>query len=195
MESKDTRSELIRVGTELINRSGYHATGIDAVLKLAGVPKGSFYHHFKSKEDFGLAVVDHFADRLERNLARFLDYKEVAPLERIRDFLDDRTARLAQGQFTRGCLLGNLGQELADLNERFRERLEGAFKMWQKRMARCLQEAQQRGELSVDLDPNLTAGFILSSFQGALLHAKTTKSLQPMQDFHQVIFDVVLRRP
>jgi len=194
MEPKDTRSELLRIGTELINQGGYHATGIDAVLKLAGVPKGSFYHHFKSKEDFGLEVIDQFTERLEQNLALFLGEEGVPPLERIRNFLENRTARLAQNHFTRGCLIGNLGQEMADLNERFRERLEGAFEMWQRRLAACLQEAQRRGDLPKDLDPHLTAGFILSSFQGALLRAKTTKSLQPMQDFTKVIFEVVLHR-
>src|SRR5512136_2519973 len=124
MEKKDTRSEIIRIGTDLISRQGFNATGIDAVLKEAAVPKGSFYHYFKSKEEFGLAVIEHFAERFEQRLDSFLNDDEVTPLNRIRNYLETGLARVSQNQCTRGCLIGNLGQEMADLNERFRERLD-----------------------------------------------------------------------
>jgi TetR/AcrR family transcriptional regulator, transcriptional repressor for nem operon len=85
MTKRDTRSEIIRIGTDLISRQGFNATGIDAVLREAKIPKGSFYHYFKSKEDFGLAVIDHFAERYDQRLETFLNDEEVAPLNRIRN--------------------------------------------------------------------------------------------------------------
>ena len=194
MEKKDTRSEIVRIGTDLISRQGYNATGIDAILKLADVPKGSFYHYFKSKEDFGLAVIDHFAERLEQMIKAFLDDEEVAPLNRILNFLNGGLARVSQNSCTRGCLIGNLGQELADLNERFRERLDLVFNMWRKRFAACLAQAQALGEISSDLDVDLLAGFIISGWEGALLRAKVMKSPQPMQEFVDVLFATTLKR-
>ena len=193
MKKKDTQGEIIRVGTEMIARQGYNATGIDAVLKEAGVPKGSFYHYFKSKEDFGLAVIDNFAVRFEERLDLFLNNDEVVPLNRIRDLLESGLNRLTQNQCTKGCLIGNLGQELADLNERFRARLEEIFGMWRERFAACLAEAKKRGELSDAIDPAITAGFILSGWEGAILRAKVMKSPQPMLDFIDVLFTIVLR--
>lgn len=193
MEKKDTRSEIIRIGTDLISRHGYHATGIDTVLKEAAVPKGSFYHYFKSKEEFGLAVIEHFAERFELRLVSSLTDEEVTPLNRIRNYLETGLARVSQNNCTKGCLIGNLGQEMADVNERFRTRLDEIFASWKARFAACLTEAQQLGELSPSADPHVLAGFILSGWEGSILRAKVMKSPQPMRDFVEVLFAAALR--
>ena len=193
MKSRDTYADLIQTGTEIIAQQGFSATGIEAVLKTARVPKGSFYHYFKSKEEFGLAVIDAFAERLEQRLQTFLDDPEVGPLDRIRNFLENALARLQQTQCTKGCLIGNLGQELADVNERFRSRLEEVFVLWKERFADCLKEAQAKGQLAADADPEQVAGFILASWEGAILRSKVMKSTQPMRDFIDIAFSSVLR--
>lgn len=194
MGKKDTRSNIIRIGTDLIARQGFYATGIDAILKEAGVPKGSFYHYFKSKDEFGLAVIDHFADRFEQRLETFLKDEEVTPLNRIRNYLESSLARVAQNQCSKGCLIGNLGQELADLNERFRVRLEDIFGIWRERFAACLSEAQQSGELTKGIDPAMVAGYILSGWEGAILRTKVMKSPQPMRDFIEILFATTLHQ-
>jgi TetR/AcrR family transcriptional repressor of nem operon len=192
MEKKDTRSAIIRIGTDLIARQGFNATGIDAILKEAGVPKGSFYHFFKSKEEFGLAVIDHFAERFEQRLETFLRDEEVTPLNRIRNYLESGLARVEQNRCSKGCLIGNLGQEMADLNERFRACLEEVFGMWRERFADCLHEAQQSGDLSSGINPAVVAGYILSGWEGAILRTKVMKSPQPMRDFIEVLFATTL---
>lgn len=194
MEKKDTRAEIIAIGTELISLQGYNATGIDAVLRRAGVPKGSFYHYFGSKEEFGLAVIDHFAERYEKRLDTFLNDEEVTPLNRIRNYLEYGLTRFTQNRCSKGCLIGNLGQELADQNERFRSRLDEIFRSWKERFATCLREAQKAGELARDLDAVLIAGFILSGWEGAVLRAKVMKSPQPMGDFIETIFSTVMKK-
>lgn len=193
MKKQDTRSEIIRIGTNLISRQGFNATGIDSVLKEAAVPKGSFYHYFKNKEDFGLAVIDYFAVRFEQRLDTFLYDEEVAPLNRIRNFIENGLARVNQNQCTRGCLIGNLGQEMAGQNERFRARLDEIFSMWRERFAACLREAQTDGTLSATADLQALSCFILSGWEGAILRAKVMKSPQPMRDFVEILFSSVLR--
>ena len=193
MEKKDTRNELIRIGTDLISRQGFNATGIDAILKEARVPRGSFYHYFKSKEEFGLAVINHFAERFEQRLDLFLNDEAEMPLNRIHYFLESGLARVTQNQCSKGCLIGNLGQELADLNERFRARLDEIFSMWRERFADCLRAAQSAGELSAGIDPPTMACFILSGWEGAILRSKVMKSPQPMRDFIEILFTTTLR--
>lgn len=188
MEKKDTKAHIISVGTDMISLHGYNATGLDAILKKASVPKGSFYHYFGSKEEFGLAVIENFNERYERRLDTHLGAKGVTPLNRIRNFLESGLERLTQVHCTRGCLVGNLGQELADQNERFRSRLDEIFCSWRDKLAVCLREAQDGGELAANLDPETIAGFILSGWEGALLRAKVMKSPQPLQDFIATIF-------
>lgn len=194
MERKDTRAEIISIGMEMISLQGYSATGIDAVLRRAGVPKGSFYHYFGSKEEFGLAVIDHFARRYAEIVDSFLKDEELTPLNRIRKYLETGLARLTQNQCTKGCLVGNLGQELADQNERFRTRLDEIFRSWKEQIATCVEEAQRAGELAHDLDPGVLAGFILSGLEGAILRAKVMKSPEPMRDFIETLFATVLKR-
>jgi TetR/AcrR family transcriptional repressor of nem operon len=195
MDKKDTRSDIIRIGTDAIARQGFNATGIDTVLKLAGVPKGSFYHYFASKEEFGLAVIDRFAGLFDQRLDAFLGDEEVTPLNRIRNFMESGLARLTQNHCTKGCLIGNLGQELADQNERFRERLDEIFQGWKERFAACLTEARKRGELAQAMDPGVVAGVVLSGWEGAILRAKVMKSPQPVRDFIEILFTTVLVIP
>ena len=177
----------------MISLQGYNATGIDAILKRAGVPKGSFYHYFGSKEEFGLTVIESFAKSYDERLDGFFTDFQTAPLNRIRNYLESGLARLTENQCTKGCLIGNLGQELADQNERFRARLDEIFTSWKERFAGCLKEAQLSGALSQDLDSAVLAGFILSGWEGANLRSKVMKSPHALRDFIDTLFATVLK--
>lgn len=195
MAKRDTRSELIATGMQLIASQGYNATGIDAVLKRAKVPKGSFYHFFGSKEEFGLAVIEEFANRFLARVDVSLADETASPLNRLRSFLERGEAQLAQHQCTVGCLIGDLGQELAANNERLRGRLDEILFSWRERFAVCIREAQQIGEIPASYDPLVIAGFILSGWEGAVLSAKVMKSPQPVRDFLNILFATVLTKP
>ena len=195
MTRKDTRTDILAIGTDLIASHGFNATGIEAVLKEAGVPKGSFYHYFGSKEDFGLAVIDRFAERYVDRLASFLRDVSQSPLDRIKNYLLANLEGIERSNCTKGCLVGNLGQELADQNERFRRRLEEVFQSWQEQLASCFREAQEAGELSRDLDAAVLAEFTLSGMEGAILRAKVMKSSRPLRDFIDIFCSRVLHQP
>lgn len=195
MSKRDTKSELIKAGMELFATQGYTATGVGAVLKRAGVPKGSFYHYFSSKEDFGLAVIESFSGRFLARLDVFLSDETASPRNRLRIFLDRGLEQLAEHECSVGCLIGDLGQELAAHSEHLRHRLDTIFLSWRERFATCVREAQQIGELSASLDPQITAGFILSGWEGAVLSAKVRKSPQPVREFIDMLFATVLNKP
>ncbi|MEQ5835638.1 TetR family transcriptional regulator C-terminal domain-containing protein [Marinobacter sp. NFXS9] len=191
----ETRTELIRVGSDIIARRGFNNTGINVVLKEAGVPKGSFYYYFGSKEDFGLAVIDDFAAASDARLDNTLGDHTQPPLVRIRRYLDTSIADMAACDFCRGCLIGNLGQELAGQNEAFRARLDGIFGAWQKRFAGCLDEARERGDIQSEMDPDALAQLLQMGWQGATLRAKVAKSVVPMERFAAMFFETVLGVP
>lgn len=187
-----TRDNLIRVGTEIISLHGFNATGINAVLSTAGVPKGSFYYYFSSKEDFGLAVIEGYAVEYAKKLDRFLMDVKLAPLDRIRNYLRDGVAGMSKCQCMRGCPIGNLSQELASQNETFRLRLDEVFRDWRRRFARCLAEAKKAGDIHKNSNVNHLAEFLLSGWEGAILRAKVMKSVGPMKAFIKVLFERVL---
>lgn len=193
MEKRDTREHILRVGMDLIARQGFNATGIGAVLSRAQVPKGSFYHYFPSKEAFGLAIIDRFAERYEAGLLGFLRDERCAPLERIRAYLEDVAGRLDEGGCERGCLAGNLGQELAACNETFRLRLKQLFDSWQEHFAACLAAARDHGQPLPKVDDRELAGVILNGLEGAILRAKVQSSAHPVREFTTVLFSHLLR--
>jgi TetR/AcrR family transcriptional regulator, transcriptional repressor for nem operon len=190
----ETREELIRVGKELIARQGFSATGIDSVVKTAGVPKGSFYYYFSSKEDFGLAVIDDSRRELERRLKLYLQDVNHPALLRIRNYLEHGIATMKANGFSQGCLIGNLGQELASQNEMFRTRLENVFQTWKRYFVACFEEARCNGEIARDSDVTKLADFLLIGWEGAVLRCKMTKSVKPMRDFIDIFFDKFLTR-
>lgn len=193
MAKQDKKAEIIGIGMELISLNGYNATGIDKVLKAAGVPKGSFYHYFGSKEDFGLAVIDAFARDYNARLDSFFLAGSRPPLERIRNYFEAGLMDMTAKAFTKGCLIGNLGQELADQNERFRARLEVIFNGWRLKFGDCLEAARKEGSLATDLDCDVVAEFILSGWEGAVLRAKVMKSPEPLRHFIDTLFATVLK--
>ena len=190
----DIRDKLLSAARERFLNTPYSKVTTREIAELAGSNLAMIHYYFGSKEDFGLAVIDRFAERYRQRLETFLDDVEVTPLNRIRNYLESGLARFAQNQCAKGCLIGNLGQELADQNERFRSRLDEIFQSWKVHFAACLREAQGVDELAPDLDVNIIAGFILSGWEGAILRAKVMKSPQPMRDFIETLFSTVLKR-
>ena len=189
---ESARDKIIATGVEMVAISGFNATGIESVLKAAGVPKGSFYHHFGSKENFGIEVINLFAERYAQKLHSYFDDQRVEPLERIRNYLEQSIEHLTQENFSKGCLIGNLGQELADQNERFRDRLAEVFCDWLDIFADCLRQAQHDGTLNPRLDAQKLASFLLSGWEGAILRAKVMRSPEPLKQFVGILFTTVL---
>ncbi|MBZ5486084.1 TetR family transcriptional regulator C-terminal domain-containing protein [Halomonas aquamarina] len=195
MKNTATRDRLIDTGAELITQQGYNATGINAVLNACGVPKGSFYHYFSSKEDFGLAVIERFADDYDARLAVLLEDPAIPPLERLKHYFATGRAYMRECDHATGCLIGNLGQELAGQSDRFRQALDHTFQRWEARFAHCLSAAQAQGAISSAHDAQQLASFILSGWEGAILRAKTLKSVAPMDVFETLLFQQVLAPP
>jgi TetR/AcrR family transcriptional repressor of nem operon len=188
----DTRTALIRLGTEMCTEKGFQVTGIEEVLKRAGVPKGSFYHFFASKREFGEAVIENYAQYFARKLDRVLSDPSRRPLERLVAFTQEAQQGVAKYQFRRGCLVGNLGQELGGLDDVFRHHLEAVLLSWQKRTAQCLAEAVRLGDLPAGADVDRLAEFFWIGWEGAILRAKLSRSTEPMQHFAEVFFAKVL---
>jgi len=184
----ETRELLLRAGLEVLTEKGFSAVGIEEILRRVGVPKGSFYHYFKNKEAFGLALIDRYARFFAHKLDQhFLDTEQM-PLQRVRAFIDDAAEGMARFNFRRGCLVGNLGQEMGVLPESFRAKLMETFDDWQHRFAACLEEAQRRGELAQHADTRQLASFFWIGWEGAVLRAKLEQRATPLEIFADCFF-------
>jgi TetR/AcrR family transcriptional repressor of nem operon len=188
-----TRDKILEAGAEIIHHKGFNHTGIQEILNASGVPKGSFYNFFKNKEDFGLQVIDYFSDHFARVAKNTLEDHSISPLERIERILRWFMDYFKSIQFTRGCPVGNLSQEMGDLSPAFRDKLKDAIDRMVAGYASVLAEAQVAGEISQGLDVQETACFLVSSWHGALIRMKVVQSLEPLENHHRFIFDCVLR--
>ncbi|NCD25639.1 MAG: TetR family transcriptional regulator [Deltaproteobacteria bacterium] len=190
--TSSTREHILDVGGRIIHHKGYTATGLQEILHTAGVPKGSFYFYFKSKEDFGLALVDHYRANLAIATRPILEDHSRPPLKRLERFFSWFRDTLAAEGFIKGCPLGNLTQELGDVNPAFRDKLNHALASLIQAVAGQLIEAAARGELSPRLDPENTARFIISAWQGALVRMKAVAGPEPLDNFQTMVFQVLL---
>ncbi|KAB1070542.1 acrylate utilization transcriptional regulator AcuR [Methylobacterium planeticum] len=178
-----TREALLRAGVVALSERGFSATGLDAILRAVGVPKGSFYHYFPSKDAFGAALIGRYAAAFAARLDRRLLDESRPPLERLRAFADDARASMARHDFRRGCLVGNLGQETGVLPEPFRDALHNALLDWQARTARCLEAARAAGEIAPEADCAALAAYFWIGWEGAVLRAKLERSPAPLDLF------------
>ena len=186
-----TKRRLLDVGLATLLERGYNATGIQDLLVATSVPKGSFYHHFASKEDFALHVVGRYLAEVHVLLDQTLSDTERAPLERIRLFFERLLAMYA-GQGYLGSLIGLLGQELAAVNTAFRRHIQAAFDGIAARLAETLEEARRRGDLPQEADPLQTANLILDCWEGASLRSRLLRSPAPLEAALENAFKTVL---
>ncbi len=181
-----TKQRLLDVGLAMLLEHGYNDLGIQALLEATHIPKGSFYHHFKDKEDFALQVLDQYQREMHAGLDACLGDKGRPPLERVRCFFET-TQQTYREQGYMGCLLGGLGQELSGVNEVFRRKIEACFTEMAERMAICLEEARQDGDLPADSDPRQMANVLVDCWEGAALRSRLRREAAPlnaMLDFY-----------
>ncbi|UTV99551.1 TetR/AcrR family transcriptional regulator [Marinomonas rhizomae] len=183
VDALDTRDALLRAGMQILTESGFIRSGIDPILKSIGVPKGSFYHYFPSKEAFGLAVLARYRRYFEAKLDGFLLDESFSPLERLQRFAQDAQDGIVRHEFKRGCLVGNLEQESSLLSETFREQLQATYQSWQIRVATCLLESQKQGETDLTVNINDISQAFWIGWEGAVHRARLVKSTQPLSLF------------
>lgn len=188
-----TKQRLLDTGLALLLEQGYNHLGIDALLKQAGVPKGSFYHHFRSKEDFALQVIDAYMTEVKEGLDACLGDESLPPLARVRRFLELSKEKY-RGEGYLGCLLGGLGQELSGVNERFRRKVEDCFSDLARRFAGCFEMAKTRGELPADADPRDLADLLINCWEGAALRSRLWRKASPLDDVLDFYFGAVAAR-
>jgi len=188
-----TKQRLLSAGLGMLLEHGYNDLGIQALLTATGTPRGSFYHHFKDKEDFALQVVDQYMRAVRAGLDVCLADKGRLPLERVRLFFE-MTQQHYRTEGYMGCLLGGLGQELSGVSEVFRRKIEACFSEIAERMAACLEEARQRGDIPADSDTRHMASLLVDCWEGAALRSRLQRDASPLNAMLDFYFQSAVRR-
>lgn len=183
----DTQQQLLEHGMAMLLRQGYHNLGIAAVLEATQIPKGSFYHHFSSKEDFGLKVIDLYMEQVHAGLDQCLGDQSRSPLQRIRSFFE-ATEEKYRSEGYLGCLLGGLGQELSGISEAFRRKVEHCLSEIARRIADCIEQAIEQGDLPKNTDAKKMAELLVNCWEGAALRTRLRRDPAPLRDMLDFYF-------
>jgi TetR/AcrR family transcriptional repressor of nem operon len=193
MDARNTRDHLLQVGLRRIHAMGYASTGVKEILDDANVPKGSFYHHFGSKEAFAKEVLQIYVRGENERAERVLRDGKGAPFKRLRKYFEELIAVYGPTASISGCMVGNLSLEMADHSELIQSLLRLSFSNWQNGIASILQEAIDRGDLAKSNKPQELASFLLNSYEGALLRSKADRSNKALETFMHFAFNVLLK--
>ncbi len=192
MRKTGMRSRILERGAALVHAKGFNNAGLKEILDASGAPKGSFYFYFKSKEAFGLALIEEYGAGFRKLAGAVLLDPARPPLSRLRRFFEALAQRVADGEYRLGCPIGNLVLEMSGLSEAMRERLQAAMLWMRGLIVHQLEEARLDGAVLPGLDIPETARFILSAWQGAVMAAKLERSREPLDAFFTVIFETLL---
>lgn len=174
-----TKQRLLDAGMAMLLKHGYHDLGIQALLDVTKTPKGSFYHHFKDKEDFALQVIDQYMGHVHAGLDACLADESRPPLKRVRRFFE-LTMQHYRKEGYLGCLLGGLGQELSGVSEVFRRKIEECFSQIAKRIAVCLEEARKTGDIPATSNTKRMASLLVDCWEGAALRSRLRGNAMPL---------------
>ncbi|MER6063141.1 TetR/AcrR family transcriptional regulator [Streptomyces sp. NPDC001792] len=195
--TSDAREKILTAAQSLIELRGYSALGVAEICKTAGVPKGSFYYFFESKESLALAVLDEHWEAQRSDWARVLR-GEGEPLSRLRRLFEETEAGLRAGQQScgtvSGCMFGNLTLELSNQTEPIRERLQQIFGAQVEMVEKVIAEARERGEVTVG-DTHEAARSIVAQLEGQVLFAKLYNNTQHLQALWENCLSLLSARP
>lgn len=191
MPKPNVREKILAAGLDRLHERGFNATGVQDITEAAGVPKGSFYNHFASKEALGVEAVLRYA-ALNAQRMQILADPAVAPLARLRAYFESLGDSIEQSGFQRGCLLGNFGAELAGQSQQIRESTAAALAGWTEAIAQVIREAQASGSAPAHFAPQALAAFIINAWEGAVVRARVEQSRDALDGFLSLTFAKLL---
>jgi len=188
-----TKQRLLDAGLVMLLEHGYNDLGIQTLLAATATPKGSFYHHFKDKDDFALQVIDQYMQQVHAGLDLCLGDRSRSPLERVRRFFE-LTQQSYRKEGYMGCLLGGLGQELSGVSEVFRRKIEACLSEIAARIAVCLEQARKHGDIPANVDTPRLASVLVDCWEGAALRSRLRGNAAPLKAMLDFYFNAAVRR-
>ncbi len=182
-ELGETKRRLLQTGLSLMMDKGYSAAGIQEIAAASGIPKGSFYNYFSSKEEFGAAVIRYYTDNRLKDWCGYWTGSggRQQPYEALCKAFAAVAGRNAGDEPVRGCLIGTMAAEIGETGALCRKALEESNEKFQLVLAECLEEGQRAGKIRTDLSARLLADVLWDCWQGSLLRMKTTASAEPVK--------------
>ncbi len=184
----EKKEEILQAGLEVMYDKGYNGTSVRDIVEAAGVPKGSFYFYFDSKEDFALEAMEHYFSHSGQMLDKVLLSPTKTAKDRLLAFYELRIRHNVEVlQCERGCFVNNIASEMSGVSSVMRTRVNALMKKSVEQIAGVISEAQKKGQLDTRMDSVKLASAIEDAWKGALVTMKSCKCQDPLDDFRDII--------
>ena len=189
----ETRDRLLQAAADLIWTSSYHATGVDRICEVAEVNKGSFYHHFASKEELAVAAIEEQWTHLKPRVDEVFSPAN-APLERLAKYarmtIEMQREKHAKTGCVCGCPLYALGSEVGTHAPALQHKIQALMEIKLRYLVSTLREAHAAGEI-IAPDPARSAQLLMDVTEGVLMRARITNTLAPLENLEETLFGVL----
>ncbi|MDW7739792.1 MAG: TetR family transcriptional regulator C-terminal domain-containing protein [Bacillota bacterium] len=185
------KNEILKKTIGIMHQKGFNGTGVQEVVQAAGIPKGSFYNYFDSKEDYAIQALQFFFSGIKENSLKILKDGGIEPAERIKTFYANNIKAFENNNFKFGCLIGNLTEEMGDISNNIAKNTEDIHQEIADAICLCLDEISNKDDKVASINNMMLANFIVNSWQGAMLRMKSSKNSEPLKAFYSVISELL----
>src|SRR5882757_8925413 len=174
-----TKERILDAAEEIMLQKSFHSVGLNEILSAVKVPKGSFYHYFQSKEQFGVELLKHYVADASVFKRKALLTTELSadPAERLAAYYDLAIANLMGNSCQCSCLVAKLASEVATFSDDMRAVLAEGMREWRGFMEQLVREGQTKGSIRQDLDPVATATVLQDLWMGASQRSQVERSV------------------
>ena len=191
MPKPNVKEQIVTTSLSLLHGKGFNATSVQDITEAAGVPKGSFYNHFASKEALGVEVLQRYS-AAAAELGEVLNNTALPMMIRLERYFAALVAANTADEYDCGCMLGNFSTELSNQSPAMRDAVRQSFAGWTGRLGEAFAEGQREGGITNTQPALEIANFVVDAWQGAVLRSKAEKSREPLDRFVNMVLYRIL---
>jgi len=191
MPKPNVKEQIVASSLALLHSKGFNATSVQDITAAAGVPKGSFYNHFTSKDELGVEVLRRYSEQAGQ-IGAVLGDSSLPPLQRLREHFRLMVAANAAGDFNCGCMLGNFSTELSNQIPAIRQQARQSFGSMGGMLEQAIAQAQREGAIVNTRPAAQLADFAVDAWQGAVLRSKAEQDRAPLDRFVDMLLNQIL---
>lgn len=185
--TEDTRSKILKAGELVVLNNSFSSAGISEILKSCDVPKGSFYHYFSSKDDFGVSLIQRCARVYGQSLDEMMFNDAGTARAQLLEFADAHVRFFKSEGCKIHCLIAKLSAEVAAISENMRQAMEVATTGWTAKFSKLVELGRQDGSIPKALDPDTAGLFLFNCWLGAVTQVSILQSPAPFEAFRTTI--------
>jgi len=193
MKNNPKKREIAVAAFELFDKKGFHGTGINEIIEAAGIPKGTFYHYYNSKEEVALEVLSYYREKITLAMDVILCDYSKDPLDRIFSlYAQYIESYIKKSEMPYSNFASKMSQEAGEEHPRIKDQANNVFFDIRESISECIKEAQGFGIIDLSFDSRMLAEMIIYCWEGALLRMRGTQSVEPLFIFEDIMKNLFL---